>query len=109
MFRFNHPKEAAKLREKRKVSSVESLAAKSTRGGPGGGGRGVSALAPAVRLPGAGTSPQPGLTPGHWFPCGRSAGGVGQRARSSVEETCGSYTLLISVPILQKEVDTFSH
>ena len=33
MFRFNHPKEAAKLREKRKVSSVESWGAKSTLGG----------------------------------------------------------------------------
>ena len=78
MFRFNHPKEAAKLREKRKVSSVESWGAKSTLGGvAGGGGRGVSALAPAIRLPGAGTSPQPGLTPGSWFPRGRWAGGVG--------------------------------
>ena len=37
MFRFNHPKEAAKLREKRKVSSVESWGAKSTLGGGGWG------------------------------------------------------------------------
>lgn len=76
MFRFNHPKEAAKLREKRKVSSVESQGVRSTLGGAGGGGRGVSALALAIRLPGAGTSPQSGLTPGSWFPRGRWAGGV---------------------------------
>lgn len=73
MFRFNHPKEAAKLREKRKVSSVESRGAKSTLrgGGARGGGRGVSALAPEIRLSGAGTSPQGGLPRGRW------AGGVG--------------------------------
>lgn len=43
MFRFNHPKEAAKLREKRKVSSVESRGAKSTLrgGGQGWGKRGL--------------------------------------------------------------------
>lgn len=33
MFRFNHPKEAAKLREKRKVSCMKSPGASS---GPGG-------------------------------------------------------------------------
>lgn len=35
MFRFNHPKEAAKLREKRKVSSITSPGANSDSGGPG--------------------------------------------------------------------------
>lgn len=45
MFRFNHPKEAAKLREKRKVSSVESRGAKSTlRGGEPGVGEEGSPL-----------------------------------------------------------------
>lgn len=33
MFRFNHPKEAAKLREKRKVSSIKSPGADSDPGG----------------------------------------------------------------------------
>lgn len=35
MFRFNHPKEAAKLREKRKVSSIKSLGANSAPGRAG--------------------------------------------------------------------------
>ena len=35
MFRFNHPKEAAKLREKRKVSSITSPGANSDSGGAG--------------------------------------------------------------------------
>lgn len=33
MFRFNHPKEAAKLREKRKVSCMKSPGASSDLGG----------------------------------------------------------------------------
>lgn len=48
MFRFNHPKEAARLREKRKVSSVESPVAHSALGGAGVGEEGVSTLVPAV-------------------------------------------------------------
>ena len=39
MFRFNHPKEAAKLREKRKVSSLESPGSSSDLGGDWAGGR----------------------------------------------------------------------
>lgn len=41
MFRFNHPKEAAKLREKRKVSCMKSPGASS---GPGGATPGASPL-----------------------------------------------------------------
>lgn len=41
MFRFNHPKEAAKLREKRKVSSLESPGSSSDLGGDWGGGGGA--------------------------------------------------------------------
>lgn len=37
MFRFNHPKEAAKLREKRKVSCMKSPGANSDPGGAGAG------------------------------------------------------------------------
>ena len=40
MFRFNHPKEAARLREKRKVSSMESPVANSALGGAGVGEEG---------------------------------------------------------------------
>lgn len=46
MFRFNHPKEAAKLREKRKVSGVRSLGADPALDGAGPAG--VSTLGPAV-------------------------------------------------------------